>query len=362
MQLKMLSITLVVIAVASGSLAQVTGTYPAVPLISKHYASPADLPYKVDTDTGLVRGQQTGYNICNSTTENQQSLCQTFYFNAHDDFCLTAPPNPGKTVADQEGEMVAWCSKKGHGTRLIPNGAIKGLEFRKTPDYIQIVGKIDQTLINIPEGDYGGEMDSGGADGRGNPMGGVFFSTAWGGSSPIQASHWTCFMGGDMFGCKACDPSKSNPRRHCEHIYDRIGIVWNMPSNAKEGEFVSCDADNAEFVGVYTSNGQVLTYTQPPESLGAISTMPYTPTIPPSSNCKTFASTQLFAALPTGSSSGSTSGTITGSGGSSKPTGSASATGSGSAGAKPTDSGAEAIAVSAAASVLGVLFAALFLA
>ena len=60
--------------------------------------------------------------------------------------------------------MVAWCSKSGHGTRLIPAGAITGVQFLKTPDYIQIVGFIDQTKVNITVGDYGGEMDPHGAD------------------------------------------------------------------------------------------------------------------------------------------------------------------------------------------------------
>ena len=60
--------------------------------------------------------------------------------------------------------MVAWCSKSGHGTRLIPAGAITGVQFLKTPDYIQIVGFIDQTKVNIAVGDYGGEMDPHGAD------------------------------------------------------------------------------------------------------------------------------------------------------------------------------------------------------
>jgi hypothetical protein len=41
-------------------------------------------PYKVDTDVGLIRGDQYGYNICNSTTENQESRCQTSYFNSID--------------------------------------------------------------------------------------------------------------------------------------------------------------------------------------------------------------------------------------------------------------------------------------
>jgi len=83
-------------------LGQVTGTYPATPLASKHFSYPSGIvsfipwrykslhlsvylqPYKVDTDQGLVRGTQVGYNICNSTTENQSSLCQTSIFNALD--------------------------------------------------------------------------------------------------------------------------------------------------------------------------------------------------------------------------------------------------------------------------------------
>jgi hypothetical protein len=80
------------------------------------------------------------------------------------DFCLWAPSVSNKTVGEAEGEMVAWCSKPGHGTRLIPPGALTGVQFLKTPDYIQIVGFIDQTKVNIADGDYGGEMDPHGAD------------------------------------------------------------------------------------------------------------------------------------------------------------------------------------------------------
>lgn len=34
----------------------------------------------------------------------------------------------------------------------------------RTPDYVQVVGFIDQTLINIQAGDFGGELDPHGAD------------------------------------------------------------------------------------------------------------------------------------------------------------------------------------------------------
>lgn len=60
--------------------------------------------------------------------------------------------------------MVAWCSKPGHGTRLIPEGTLTGLQLLKTPDYIQLVGFMDQTRIDMADGDYGGEMDPHGAD------------------------------------------------------------------------------------------------------------------------------------------------------------------------------------------------------
>jgi len=358
----MYGVAVVALAAASGAMAQVTGTYPAVPLISKHFDSPADLPYKVDDDTHLVRGTQYGFNICNSTTENQQSNCQTFYFNGPNDFCITAPPEPGKLVADLEGEMVAWCSKPGYGTRLIPSGAITGLEFRKTPDYIQVVGFIDQTQVNMSKDDYGGEMDSGGADGRGNPMGGVFFSSAFG--PLVNAPNWVNFIGGGQFALKVCDPSKPDRFHNCEHIYDRIGAAYNLPNAAKDGVFVQCDADNADFPGVYTSNGQVMTYTQPDEALGAITTMPYQPKVPASSNCKTLTSAQLFTGLPSGSASvtGSSTGKATGSSSSGpKATGSSSSTGSASP-SKSTDSGANAIVISSAATVFGVIFAGLFLA
>lgn len=80
------------------------------------------------------------------------------------DFCLWAPPEPGEDVGNIEGEMVAWCSKKGHGTRIMPPGTITGVQFTKTPDYIQVVGFMDQTKINMKAGDAGGEMDPHGAD------------------------------------------------------------------------------------------------------------------------------------------------------------------------------------------------------
>lgn len=204
MSLRTLS-TVVAIAVSVASVKAQDApqeTFPAVPLAEKKFSYPDGIvsilprcrcsscahrclhaqPYQVDTDTNLIRGFQSGYNLCNTTTEGQDSKCQTSFFNSLDgelfvphpfafglifarvDFCLWAPMEPNSAIADTEGEEVAWCTKPGRGTRLIPEGTFTGLQYIKTPDYIQIVGFMDGTKINIKEGDFGGELDPHGAD------------------------------------------------------------------------------------------------------------------------------------------------------------------------------------------------------
>ena len=49
----------------------------------------------------------------------------------------------------------------------MPDGTITGAHFVQTPDYVQVTGVGDLTLINIPKGDAGGELDPHGADGNG---------------------------------------------------------------------------------------------------------------------------------------------------------------------------------------------------
>ncbi|KAF5368855.1 hypothetical protein D9758_002850 [Tetrapyrgos nigripes] len=340
------------------------------PLIDKVVPYTA-IPYQVDTHTA-DRGPQSGYNICNSTTEGQTSMCQTAFVNHLDDFCLWAPPKPASTIGDTEGEEVAWCTKPGKGTRLIPKGALKGVQLVQSPGYIQIAGFIDQTMVNIADGDYGGELDSGGQDGRGNPIGGLMYTNGFpsnnGKNDTFQQSrHWTLFIGGDTFCVKVCDDTQPNAAHLCEHIYDRIGCAYNAPNDAQEGVFERCLGEDMTPVGVYTSNGQTLTWTQPPESLGPITSIPYTPTPAASSSCVTFASDDLYGQLSAvtpaaGNPKSSTSATAT--------TGHAGATGASAAHAKPTVSsaagqnattasttnGAAALAASFIASACGVLF------
>jgi len=361
------------VAASVGSVyAQSSSGTAIIPLASKHI--PYDqIPYQVDPADG-VRGPQQGYNQCNSTTENQQSMCQTSFLNSIDDFCLWAPPKGPETIGDTEGEEVAWCTKPGHGARVIPPGALQGVQFMRTPDYVQVVGFIDQTQINLAADDSGGELDPHGADLRGNPLGGLMYSTAFGTDNTTneQVIEWTNFMGGGAFCFKTCNPAGANAAALCQHIYDRIGCAYNSPNAAQNGTFEACDGDDQDPAGIYTdSTGATLTYTQPAESLGAISSMPYQPRVPASSNCVTYTSSLLYASAaadPSATGPAGSSSTPVPSGGSSssKPAGSSSKS-SGSVsptatGASSNTGGASSMVVSSMSSVVGIALAVAFFA
>lgn len=350
--------TISALSVSAQGVNDPTRTFPATPLAEKTFAYPDGIPYQVDTDR-LIRGVQYGFNQCNSTTENQESNCQTAFVNSIDDFCLWGPPEPNSHVGDTEGESVAYCTKPGRGTRLIPQGALKGVQFMRTGAYVQVVGFIDQTAINIAAGDYGGEMDPHGADLRGNPLGGLLYSNAFSGSENQfdQVIEWHNFMGADQFCIKACDQRNPDAAHYCEHIYDRIGCAYNAPHNAQNGTFESCEGEVQDFPGTYTgSDGQVSTYTQPGEGTVPTPGSTYTARVPASSNCVAHTSSVLYAALPSNSNAPSASATPSGSqsgsngNGSGRPTGSVTRTGS-NAGPSATggadgDNGAASMALS----------------
>jgi len=272
-----------------------------VPLASKHFQYP-NLPYKADSGDG-PRGTQQGYNLCNSTTLGQDSFCQTAIFNSVEDFCIWGAPFPNVTVAEDEEQLVAYCTTPNHGTRVLPPGAIQGVQFTKTPGYVQAVGFIDQTMLGLQANDYGGEEDPHGADQRGNPLGALMYSTAFGNegsSNYTQVIEWSYFVGSGTFCYKACDPAGPNAARLCEHVYDRVGCTYNAPADyaSINGTFQSCQGDNQLPVGVYVGeNGQTSTWYQPAESLGPITTVPYTPAIPSSSQCSSYTSDSLYTAL-----------------------------------------------------------------
>lgn len=306
-----------------------SGTTSALePLASKHFAF-GQQPYQVTGDQGGIRGPQIGYNICNSTTEGPNSLCQTAMINSIDDWCMWSSnflsTDPLDTIADSEAREVAWCTQPKWGGRQIPAGAITGLQWLYAKNYQQLVGYIDQTAVHLQADDEGGELDPHGADGQGNPLGGIVYTNSFGmtaaqyasqlkaNSTPsttfTQVIEWIDFIGGGMFCIKICNPDDPNAPNLCQHIYDRIGCGYNALADyaAINGTYEVCDSDDMTPPGVFTTNGATTTWFQPPE--GVVPTPPYTPTLPASSNCQTFSSAQLFGTAAASSGASSPSGT-----------------------------------------------------
>ena len=177
----------------------------------------------------------------------------------------------------------------------------------------------------------------------------------------VMSNLASSFIGGGMVGIKICNPTGTNPTGYCQHTLDRIGLEYNMPGNPTNGTFEVCDSDLMDVPGVYTLNGQTLSYSQPDESLGPITTIPYTPRIPSSSNCQTYQSTDVFKAttgFPTTTAASSTpSSGVKATGSSGTRTGSSSPASSTSG-----SNGAGVVTVSLFSSILGVAFSVAFLA
>jgi len=317
------------------------------PLPLTDYKYPfSDIPYQV-YPFAVGRGPQSGYNICNSTTEGPTSQCQTAFVNSIDDFCLWGSPTANGQIGNVEAAVVAYCSKPGHGTRVFPAGTLKGVTFMRTPGYIQVTGLFDQRGINLDPADYGGELDPHGADLAGNPLGGLVYSN----SLPTnkgqltQGDNWSNFVGSGQFCFKVCDNSITSPN-YCENRFDLIGCSYNMPSNAynQPGVFVDCQGDNQLPPGQYIENGQTVTWKQPGDVLPPGYTLPYQPSIPASSMCTTYTSSSLYAAetglLPGASSSASSSAATSG------------AASSGASGSTPSSSAASPTGSSSGASGL----------
>ncbi|GAA5928580.1 uncharacterized protein JCM15063_003914 [Sporobolomyces koalae] len=265
------------------------------PLTDYTYAY-SQIPYQVNPYP-VGRGPQSGYNICNSTTLGPDSNCQTLIANTIGDFCVWGSPTTSAngTIGDVEAAVVAYCTTDKHGTRVIPPGAITGVQVLRTKAYTQWTGHLNLTGVNLMENDTGGELDPHGADELGNPLGGLVYSTglpSGDNSTLTQVVSWNEFIGSGEFCLKLCDPSITSPN-YCENKFDLIGCAYNMPASYQDGVFLDCDSDLQEVVGTYTSNGQTYTWSQP-SSLPADSTLPWTPSIPASSNCKTYQSTDIF--------------------------------------------------------------------
>lgn len=56
--------------------------------------------------------------------------------------------------------------------------------------------------VNVPAGDEGGELDPHGADGLGNPIGGIVLQQS--GNTKYQLGEWSSFLSDREFSIRAC--------------------------------------------------------------------------------------------------------------------------------------------------------------
>ncbi|KZP14013.1 hypothetical protein FIBSPDRAFT_797146 [Athelia psychrophila] len=327
------------------------------PLPLTQYSYPYNaIPEQVNP-YAIGRGPQSGYNVCNSTTEGAASECQTMVVNSLNDFCVWGSPTNNGSIGDVEAAVVGYCTQPGHGTRIITPGSITAAQFMKTSAYIQVTGLFDQTGIGLASNDTGGELDPHGADLLGNPIGGLVYSTGMptgDNKTYMQVTSWNNFVGGGQFCIKLCDPTVTSVD-YCQNIFDLLGCAYNMPASYTPGEFTSCEGELQDPVGTYTSDGQTLTWSQP-ALLPATSTLPWTPRVPASSNCVTYQSSALFAAsgsAATGSPSATGSAASkSGASGSAKTTASSS---TGAAGSSATNGAGHLVAGSGLFAVLAAV-------
>jgi hypothetical protein len=201
--------------------------------------------YSVNNLPQTSQNGQYGINNC-GTGSDPSSDCQTLWVNSASDFCLWAPPTPG-AIGDTERMEVAYCTKSGRGARTFPAGTLTGVHFVKTSSYVQVTGVGNFTKINIPKGDAGGELDNRGADGKGNPIGGLVYGNSFGAN--LQYHDWTSFISDNEFCIRACVGAEATSL--CNHIYDLQGCQWNIPANYDADVFEDCDGDLDQPMGVY---------------------------------------------------------------------------------------------------------------
>ncbi|WVR07801.1 hypothetical protein IAU60_004844 [Kwoniella sp. DSM 27419] len=222
--------------------------------------------------------------------DSQQSMSTELFLLSHDDFCLYGPPDGAQKISETDNKVVSWCSKAGHGTRLIPDGTLHGVTYVKTPSWVQVSGYGDFTNINIAAGDAGGQFDS-----STHMPDGAKMTMSQGGD---PAHNWVTLISADTFCVRAC----TGDAIYCPTQYDEMGCFF-LTSNGVGWDNVwqNCEGDDGappgQIDGVMYNPGDPFNATMP---------------IPPVSNCKPGPSVSNGQGAPARQSSGTpTGGSVT---------------------------------------------------
>ncbi|WFC98673.1 hypothetical protein MYAM1_001405 [Malassezia yamatoensis] len=197
-----------------------------------------------------------------NTTVNQTSVSRLVSINSVDDWCTFGPINTSSLLGEQEGEVVAYCTKPRNDARVIPDGTVTAAHFVKTPLYVQVMALGDFTKIGFGANDTGGELDPHGATNMGNPVGGNVTSNVTG--SDVFYEEWMNYVGYNIMCFRVCiaGTDKAEPKTECQHTLDEMGCWTVMPGNYTDNIFESCDADAAYPPGIYVSDGSTSSFEQ----------------------------------------------------------------------------------------------------
>ncbi|WWC94730.1 hypothetical protein V866_001578 [Kwoniella sp. B9012] len=263
-------------------------------LVNSQYIPPQALAYRRSyvNSTLVGRGDESIDKTSDNSDAQSQSQPKELWLMSHEDFCVygLSEENKGKMLSESVDNVISYCSKSGHGTRLIPDGTLKGVTYVRTPSWVQVSGSGDFSQIGISPDDSGAQFDSSSH----NPQGSSLITSQ--GGDP--AKDWVTMISGQTFCVRACfgDPA------FCPTQYDSLGCYF-LTSNGVGWDDVwqDCEGDEGDPPGVI--DGQ--TYT--PGS-GPVPTQ----SIPAVSNCQPGSSIQngqTAAASSGGSKNASASGT-----------------------------------------------------
>ncbi|KIK58594.1 hypothetical protein GYMLUDRAFT_227867 [Collybiopsis luxurians FD-317 M1] len=331
-------------------------------LASAVFAQSSTVSYPEDVIATGTMGTTNPPEPTTGTAINQTSDARLLSINAIDDWCIFAPPEL-QDIADSETYEVAWCTQSRNDARVIPDGTITGVSLLKTDMYVQIMGYGNLTQLNIPAGDWGGELDPHGAYGSGNPIGGNVTTNITADGQTINVAEWMLYVSYEMFCFRAC--TWSNETYGAAAIVlltgfsptdelDEMGCQFVMPGNYDfNGTFETCEADVAYPPGWYVEgvSGDTTSFSSFAQYwTGVVDGVTYTAgdtvtpstvqSTPSSSNCQTVPTISNGIALASLGVSGSDSGSAsaTGSAATAGATGS-SGSSSGSSGSSSASSG-----------------------
>ncbi|WVQ67136.1 uncharacterized protein L199_005331 [Kwoniella botswanensis] len=261
-------------------------------LVNSQYIPPQALSYRRSYVNSTLAGRGDESNDKTKDNSDAQSQSKELWLMSHEDFCVygLSEENRGKMLSESVDNVISYCSKSGHGTRLIPDGTLKGVTYVRTPSWVQVSGSGDFSQIGISPDDSGAQFDSSSH----NPQGSSLITSQ--GGDP--AKDWVTMISGQTFCVRACfgDPA------FCPTQYDSLGCYF-LTSNGVGWHDVwqDCEGDEGDPPGLI--DGQ--TYTP---GIGPVPTQ----SIPAVSNCQPGSSIQngqTAAASSGGSKNASASGT-----------------------------------------------------